>query len=47
MLNSASGYIFSRLPYVIHSADKMAKTVQRIGEVGILQGVDRQKTFFV
>jgi argonaute-like protein implicated in RNA metabolism and viral defense len=47
LLNPASGYTFSRLPYVIHFADKMAKTVQRIGEVGILQGVDRQKIFFV
>lgn len=46
LLNPASGYSFSRLPYVIHFADKMAKTVQRIGEVGILQGVDRQKIFF-
>jgi hypothetical protein len=47
LLNPASGYSSSRLPYVIHFADKMAKTVQRIGEVGILQGVDRQKIFFV
>ncbi|BAU66861.1 unknown protein [Stanieria sp. NIES-3757] len=46
LLNPASGYSFSRLPYVIHFADKMAKTVQRIGEVGILQGIDRQKIFF-
>jgi argonaute-like protein implicated in RNA metabolism and viral defense len=46
MLNPASAYAFSRLPYVIHFADKMAKTVQRIGEVGILQGVDRDKLFF-
>ena len=47
MLNPASAYAYSRLPYVIHSADKMAKSVQRIGEVGILHGVDRQKIFFV
>jgi hypothetical protein len=46
LLNPASGYSFSRLPYVIHFADKMAKTIQRIGEVGILQGIDRQKIFF-
>lgn len=46
LLNPAIGYSSSRLPYVIHFADKMAKTVQRIGEVGILQGVDRQKIFF-
>jgi hypothetical protein len=46
MLNPSSGYFSSRLPYVIHFADKMAKTVQRLGEVGILQAVDRQKIFF-
>ena len=46
MLNPASAYAYSRLPYVIHFADKMAKTVQRIGEVGILHGLDRQKIFF-
>jgi hypothetical protein len=46
LLNPASGYSSSRLPYVIHFADKMAKTVQRIGEVKIIQGVDRQKIFF-
>jgi argonaute-like protein implicated in RNA metabolism and viral defense len=47
MLNPASAYAYSRLPYVIHFADKMAKTVQRIGELGILHGVDRHKIFFV
>ncbi len=47
MLNPASAYAYSRLPYVIQFADKMAKTVQRMGEVGILHGVDRQKIFFV
>jgi hypothetical protein len=46
MLNPASAYAYSRLPYVIHFADKMAKTVQCIGEIGILHGVDRQKIFF-
>lgn len=43
MLNPASAYAYSRLPYVIHFADKMAKLVQRLGGVGVLQGVDRQK----
>ncbi|NJK55210.1 MAG: argonaute PAZ domain-containing protein [Pleurocapsa sp. SU_5_0] len=47
MLNPASAYAYSRLPYVIHFADKMAKSVQSIGELGILHGVDRQKMFFV
>ena len=46
MLNPGSGYAFSRLPYVIHFADKMAKEIQRIGEVSILHGVDRENIFF-
>ena len=46
MLNPASAYAYSRLPYVIHFADKMAKTIQRIGELSVLHGVDRQKIFF-
>ena len=46
MLNPASAYAYSRLPYPIHFADKMAKTVQSIGELGILHGVDRHKIFF-
>ena len=46
MLNPASAYAYSRLPYVIHFADKMAKSVKSIGEVGILHGLDRQKIFF-
>ena len=46
MLNPASGFFPSRLPYVIHFADKMAKEVQRLSEVGVLQGVDRNKIFF-
>ena len=45
MLNPASAYAYSRLPYPIHFADKMAKTVKNIG-LGILHGVDRQKIFF-
>ena len=43
ILNPASAYAYSRLPYVIHFADRMAKFVQRLGGVGVLQGVDRQK----
>jgi hypothetical protein len=46
MLNPASAYAYSRLPYVLHFADKMAKTVQNLGGIGILQGVDRHKIFF-
>jgi argonaute-like protein implicated in RNA metabolism and viral defense len=47
MLNPASAYAYSRLPYVIHFADKMAKSIQGIGELGILHGIDRQKNFFI
>ncbi|MEN9518729.1 MAG: hypothetical protein RLZZ381_1317 [Cyanobacteriota bacterium] len=47
MLNPASAYAYSRLPYVIHFADKMAKSIQSIGELGILHGIDRQKNFFI
>jgi hypothetical protein len=46
MLNPASAYAYSRLPYVLHFADKMAKTVQNLGGISILQGVDRHKIFF-
>ena len=46
MLNPASAYAYSRSPYVIHFADRMAKTIQRIRELGVLYGVDRQKIFF-
>lgn len=46
MLHPASGYSASRLPMVLHYADKMAKEVQRLGQTGILQGVDREKIFF-
>ena len=46
MLNPASAYAYSRSPYVIHFADKMAKTIQRIRELSVLHGVDRQKIFF-
>ncbi len=47
MLNPGSGYALSRLPYVIHFADKMAKEVQRLGAVSILHGMDRDKIFFI
>ncbi|MGK7897751.1 MAG: argonaute PAZ domain-containing protein [Xenococcus sp. (in: cyanobacteria)] len=46
MLNPGSGYAFSRLPYVIHFADKMAKEVQRLGTISVLHQVDRNKIFF-
>ncbi|MFM7191215.1 MAG: stem cell self-renewal protein Piwi domain-containing protein, partial [Microcystaceae cyanobacterium] len=46
VLNPASGYSSSRLPMVLHYADKMAKEVQKLGQVSILQKVDREKIFF-
>ncbi|MGF1490707.1 MAG: argonaute PAZ domain-containing protein [Prochloraceae cyanobacterium] len=46
MLHPASAYSSSRLPMVLHFADRMAKEVQRLGETGILQSVDREKIFF-
>lgn len=46
LLNPASGYSSSRLPMVLHFADKMAKEIQRLGQVSILQKVDREKIFF-
>ncbi|WP_013324485.1 argonaute PAZ domain-containing protein [Gloeothece verrucosa] len=46
MLNPASGYFYSRLPMVLHFADKMAKEVQRLGQIAFLQKVEREKIFF-
>lgn len=42
-LHPASGYSSSRLPYVLHSADKHSKEFQRIGQMSILQNLNRQK----
>lgn len=46
-LNPASGFFSSRNAWVLHCADKMAKEVQRIGQIGPLHGLDREKIFFV
>ncbi len=46
MLNPASAYAYSRLPYVIHFADRMAKEVQRLGDTSCLHQLDREKIFF-
>lgn len=46
MLNPASAYTSSRLPYVIHFADRMAKEVQRLGNISCLHKLDREKIFF-
>lgn len=41
----ASAFTASRLPMPLHYADKLIKEVQRLGQLGILHGVDRQKIF--
>ncbi|HEY9747983.1 MAG TPA: argonaute PAZ domain-containing protein [Allocoleopsis sp.] len=41
----ASGFFASRLPMPLHYADKMIKEVQRLGQLGILHGVNRKKIF--
>jgi argonaute-like protein implicated in RNA metabolism and viral defense len=41
----ASSFIPSRLPMPLHYADRMIKEVQRLGQVGVLHNVDRQKIF--
>lgn len=46
LLHPASAFSSSRLPMVLHFADKMAKEIQRLGQIAILQGVDREKVFF-
>lgn len=46
-LNPASGFFPSRNAFVLHCADKMAKEVQRMGQIGALQALDREKIFFV
>lgn len=47
LLHPASSSFTSRLPMPLHYADKLAKKVQDLGEVGILQNLPRQKLFFV
>lgn len=41
----ASAFTPSRLPMPLHYADRMIKEVQRIGQIGVLHGVDRNKIF--
>jgi len=42
----ASAFVASRLPMPLHYADKMIKEVQRLGQLNILHGIDRNKIFF-
>lgn len=41
----ASAFSSSRLPMPLHYADKMIKEVQRMGQLSVLHGVNRQKIF--
>ena len=44
-LHPASAFSTSRLPFQLHHADRFAKEVQRIGELGLLHHLDRRKLF--
>jgi hypothetical protein len=46
-LHPASGYSSSRLPWVLHLADKSSKEFQRIGQMSILQDLNREKLIAV
>jgi len=46
-LHPVSGSFTSRLPMPLNYADKLAKKIQSLGSVGILQNLDRKKLFFV
>jgi argonaute family protein len=46
-LHPASGFRSCRLPWVLHLADKSSKEFQRIGQIGILQSLSREKLIAV
>lgn len=46
-LHPASAFSSSRLPWVLHLADKSSKEFQRIGQIGILQSLNREKLIAV
>jgi hypothetical protein len=46
-LHPASGFSASRLPWVLHLADKSSKEFQRIGQISILQNLNREKLIAV
>lgn len=46
-LHPASGFSASRLPWVLHLADKSSKEFQRIGQMSILQNLNREKLIAV
>lgn len=46
-LHPASGFRSCRLPWVLHLADKSSKEFQRIGQISILQNLNREKLIAV
>ncbi|WP_297758106.1 argonaute PAZ domain-containing protein [Thermosynechococcus sp.] len=46
-LHPASGFSSCRLPWVLHFADKSSKEFQRIGQISLLQNIDREKLIAV
>ncbi|WP_460192837.1 argonaute PAZ domain-containing protein [Thermosynechococcus sp. FA-CM-4201] len=46
-LHPASGFRSCRLPWVLHLADRSSKEFQRIGQISVLQNIDREKLIAV
>jgi len=46
-LHPASGFSSCRLPWVLHLADRSSKEFQRIGQISILQNLNREKLIAV
>jgi Argonaute PAZ domain len=46
-LHPASGFRSCRLPWVLHLADRSSKEFQRIGQISILQNINREKLIAV
>jgi argonaute family protein len=46
-MHPASGFRASRLPWVLHLADRSSKEFQRLGDIGLLQNLDRAKLIAV
>ncbi|MFQ3679313.1 MAG: hypothetical protein SNJ60_02215 [Pseudanabaenaceae cyanobacterium] len=46
-MHPASGFRASRLPWVLHLADRSSKELPRLGDIGLLQNLDRTKLIAV
>ncbi|WP_233838599.1 argonaute PAZ domain-containing protein [Thermosynechococcus sichuanensis] len=46
-LHPASGFRSCRLPWVLHLADRSSKEFQRIGQIRVLENIDREKLIAV